>query len=203
MSVSLSVSVHSEGNSCPFVSCPVLFSLLNSYPRLTVDGVFSYCIHTSYTIPHTSHPGYMGMGWGTHLHPLSHCPRPAPLYLFTAHTPPSLPPNLSLLRHCMSLFISMFTQILIYSPLPCSHITVRFTGKFVPMNAEEKEGSWNRFRYWLMSKVSHEERERGNERTSRTESYVSVYPCIHLCLFVLFFGALKMSLYLLYSSQSV
>ena len=31
-----------------------------------------------------------------------------------------------------------------------------FIGKFTPLNSAEKEKPWNRFRYWLMSKVRKE-----------------------------------------------
>ena len=43
-------------------------------------------------------------------------------------------------------------------------------GKFIPLNAAEKEKPWNRFRYWLMSKVNIQgEKEKRRKREKRRE----------------------------------
>ena len=52
---------------------------------------------------------------------------------------------LRIVRRCFVPFMRLGLVIIIKNTI---------IGKFVPLNAAEKERPWNRFRYWLMSKVS-------------------------------------------------
>ena len=51
-------------------------------------------------------------------------------------------------------------------------------GRFLPLNAAEKEKPWNRFRYWLMSKVRERERSERERERERDEESVCVFGCV-------------------------